>query len=329
MKSQGDDNVSGPAAPTKSAFIPKISAVAAKTAVGMFDSELELPSGRDLNQNAWLTIRLNIKLNFVDRKNPLAGKTSTVGGKFCAKDWTDGTVGGYLFPLRDWDNTSKSDFRKRFEGYEKVWNWQFVLITPRNCNSLDVTTVEGPGWVIRPNVLCLFRLGVDKGTPHATLNVYRLDRTATKATKPGQPDKQLAAYYAANVSPFRSDAINYVDMDVFDYHTIAHELGHRLDQDHILGLKSRASEAGGDATCVNFAPGQGAIKCYGTGMDGENVMGSGKRIFLINALSWLERIAEHTKTSKMAWTPTGIMTTPPRKMPLTNAVVEGNKVLEF
>jgi hypothetical protein len=324
MKTEGGNTMAGTAAPAKTPFIPTLTAKTATTAAGLFDSALEVPSGRDLNQNAWLTISLNIKLNFVDSKNALAGKTSTVGGKFCAKDWND-----YWFPIRDWDPNSKTDFRNRFGDYEKVWNWQFVLITPRTYDGLDVTTMQGAGWVLRPNVLCLFRLGVDKGTPQVTLNVYRLDRTATKATKPGQPDKQLAAFYTANKSPFRSDAMNYVDMDVFDYPTIAHELGHRLDQDHILGLKSRVGEAGGDATCRNGTPGQGANKCYGTGMDGENVMGSGKRIFLINAISWLERIAEHTKTLKTSWTPTGIMTTPPRRMPLSSAVVAGSKTLEF
>jgi hypothetical protein len=32
----------------------------------MFDSFLKVPSGRNLNQNAWMTLHLKIKVNFVD-----------------------------------------------------------------------------------------------------------------------------------------------------------------------------------------------------------------------------------------------------------------------
>jgi hypothetical protein len=118
-------------------------------------------------------------------------------------------------------------------------------------------------------------------------------------------------------------------MDIFDYNTIAHELGHSLAQDHILGLKDRMKVAGGDATCKNGAAGQGADKCYGlTTEDKENVMGSGRRIYLINAISWLMRIAEHTGTPHTAWQPTGVMSTPPRKISMPDAVL-ANGTLKF
>jgi hypothetical protein len=41
---------------------------------------------------------------------------------------------------------------------QEFWNHRFVLITPEDYAGLDVTLGGGKGPVIRPNVLCLFRL---------------------------------------------------------------------------------------------------------------------------------------------------------------------------
>jgi hypothetical protein len=46
-------------------FYPKVEAKE-------FSSRLEIPSGRDPLQNAWLTITLNYSLSFLDSKNPEA-----------------------------------------------------------------------------------------------------------------------------------------------------------------------------------------------------------------------------------------------------------------
>ena len=62
-----------------------------------YDSILEIPNGNNPDQNAWLTLQLRVKLNFVDSRNPLPGFTVFQGGKWYARD-TD----GYLFPLLDW-----------------------------------------------------------------------------------------------------------------------------------------------------------------------------------------------------------------------------------
>jgi hypothetical protein len=43
-------------------------------------------------------------------------------------------------------------------------------------------------------------------------------------------------------------------------------------------------------------------------------MGGGNRLYLLNAVSWQERIALHTKIPAGQWIPTGMMDTPTRKM---------------
>jgi hypothetical protein len=51
-------------------------------------------------------------------------------------------------------------------------------------------------------------------------------------------------------------------------------------------------------------------------------MGGGDRLYLINAVSWRERIAVHAKGTQAAdWGVTGIWSTPPRKMALEASLV--------
>jgi hypothetical protein len=52
-----------------------------------------------------------------------------------------------------------------------------------------------------------------------------------------------------------------------------------------------------------------------TPFDAWNIMGRGCRLYLLNAVSWKERIAIHTSTTSNQWDVTGVMETPTRRMP--------------
>jgi hypothetical protein len=148
-----------------------------------YDSILEIPSGNNSDENAWLTLQLRVKLNFVDSKNPLPGLSVFQGGIWYARDHD-----GYLFPLIDWPSHLTARFQSEFaQQAEKTWNWQFMLITPRNYSDLDYRCFAR-GVTVRPNVLCLFRMSLISGAgvplntspaagpmrvgaPHRTINV--------------------------------------------------------------------------------------------------------------------------------------------------------------
>jgi hypothetical protein len=307
-----------------------------------FDSRLERPSGENPNQNAWLTLQLRVRLNFADSTNA----TQTPGlivqlpdGKYYAKDWS-----GYLFPILAWPPHLIRRFQQEFiKLAEKTWNWQFLLITPKTYSGLDVQNTRS-GLTIRPNVLCLFRMSVlgpagpmdtspaagpmAAGPPHRTINIVNLDLgtkqvqlTPGVAPTPTLPPSKTID----NVDglAWRSDAVNYDDRDLFApswwnkehqvlSNTVGHEIGHALGQCHIMGLK-------GNAMYLNGTPNQGDPAAYGIGsadpLDAWNIMGAGDRVYLVNAVSWRERIAKHTGIAASNWVATGMVNTPPRAMP--------------
>lgn len=260
---------------------------------GSFQSEIAIPDGRDPNQNAMLTITLGYSLNFADRNNPVAGVIVQQGGKFFARDFDN-----KLHPIVDWDFNSQIKFHRAFRRGEDIWNWQFVLITPQDYDGLDFESMAGPGWVCRPNILCLFRL--KSGGSHLTINVVRLDPSITSA-------------------PFRSHKNLYDYLDVWSP-TLGHELGHALGMGHIKELLN-------DALCIADAwRGIYPDRCYGeTPSEKANIMGSGDRRSPLNAKPWLERIAEHTGRQQSQWQVTGVMGpymgTPPRRIPLGVSLV--------
>ncbi len=318
----------------------EIKAVEATNPYNTFDSILEKPDGKNPNQNAWLTLQLRIKLNFVDSRNPLPGLTVNQGGTFYAKD-----SDGYDFPLLDWPPHLIQRFQREFTKVaEKTWNWQFLLITPRNYSDLDYQTSGPQPLTVRPNILCLFRMSVlgptgpcdttpaagpmRSGLPHRTINIVNLslatrhvslDPSVTPtATLPAEKD--IATVDGLS---WRSNASNYDDSDLFnpawwDKHhmvlsnTVGHEVGHALGQCHIMGLKGIADYKLDGAKANDTA-------AYGVGspdpLEAWNIMGGGNRLYLLNAVSWQERIALHTGLPKDKWVATGIMDTPPRTMP--------------
>jgi hypothetical protein len=324
----------------------EIKASEATSPYNTYDSILEIPNGSNPDQNAWLTLQLRVRLNFVDSKNPSPGLTVVQGGKTYAKD-----SDGYLFPLLDWPPHLMARFQKEYaQRAEKTWNWQFVLITPKNYSDLDFQSFAGNGVTVRPNVLCLFRMSVHgptgaidtspaagplrAGTPHRTINVVNVSYAVSQVSlAPGiTPSASLPAtklVKQVDGLSWRSNASNYDDADLFRpawwqkehrvlSNTVGHEVGHALGQCHIMGLKGNP--------IYTFTGAQAnARAAYGVGsadkFDAWNIMGGGDRIYVINAVSWQQRIALHTGRPVNDWKVTGIMSTPTRKLPMgvTNA----------
>jgi hypothetical protein len=244
-----------------------------------FHSTLEMPDGRNPNQNAWLTITLNYGITFVDGRTP-NGIAYRSGGHFVVKD-----SNRREFPLRDWDMASMSDFVKRFQKAEQFWNYKFLLITPDDYDKFDFFNMNA-GVLCRPNVICLFRLK-SGGTPtHLDLSAVRL-----------QPDAPF----------FRSSKSLYETRDVYDK-TVNHELGHALDQLHIRALL-------GDERCV--AADINADPCYETpGFMPSNIMGRGTNLSLVNAKPWRALIEAHTTVPEYKWGVTMAVNRLPTKTPV-------------
>lgn len=273
-----------------------------------FESEVEIPNGNDPDQNAWLTIRLNYSLDFADSRNKVSGIIIEQGGKCYAKDFD-----GFLFPILDWDFNSCTRFAKQFAAAEKIWNWQFTLITPKHYKGLDYESWRGDLWYVRPNVLCLFRL-VAGGTPnHRPITVVRPDPTVTEVVRFDNPKVKKKV----NANSFRSHSRLYDYLDVWSA-TLGHEMGHALGMPHIKELK-------GDAQCIADAKaGKFPDRCYGeTEEERRNIMGGGKEIAAINAKPWLDRIHTHTGVAKTQWKVSlDMKTTKPRKIPLEMTIVD-------
>jgi hypothetical protein len=254
-----------------------------------FSSLLEIPDGKNPTQNSWLTITINYEFDFVDSKN-LGGVIYKKDGKFYAKD-SDRNE----FSIRDWDFNSQIEFNRRFRRCEEFWNYKFLLITPLDYAELDYTSMAGPGWVCRPNVICLFRLYPGGSPTHLSI----------KAVRP-----ELSGWDKFWGKEFRSNNSLYDDED--NSQTLQHELGHALDQLHIKALL-------GDQKCLVAI---NADDCYSE-PDGiaPNIMGRGTGLLPVNAKPWLELIAVHTGVPEFRWRITQTVNTPPRKIPLGVALV--------
>jgi hypothetical protein len=190
----------------------------------------------------------------------------------------------------EWDKNSREEFLNRFLQTETFWNHKFLLIAPRNYDGLDFATFSSLGWLIRPNVLCLFRLRAGGKPIHLPLKAVRPDPTIWDKISGTQ---------------FRSNNRLYDDADTA--RTMRHEIGHALDQLHIGALL-------GDKHCLVHINDK---KCYDTPKDQPaNIMGRGNALSTVNAKPWLDLIAEHTETLQTKWLVTMAVHTPPRRMPL-------------
>lgn len=244
----------------------------------IFNSTLEVPNGRNPNQNAWLTITINYTLRFADTKSQGAGIVFRDSDGYHAKDSDDKKI-----PIKDWDLKSQIDFNHRFLQAESIWNHKFLLVTPKTYDGLDFTSMGGNGWLCRPNVICLFRLNSGGSPNHLPLTVVRAEKF------------------------YRSNALVYTESDVKNK-TVAHELGHALDQLHIKALL-------GDQKCL--IDNINADDCYDTpaGME-PNIMGRGTGLLPLNAKAWKELIGLHTGVNSTEWQVSMATSTPPRKLQL-------------
>jgi hypothetical protein len=267
-------------------YFPKVEA-------NEFVSNLEIPSGRDSLQNAWLTITLNYSLDFLDSKNPGGIVYRGKNGKGAFVRDSDRKE----FAVLDWDFKSQLEFNRRFAKTEAFWNHRFLLTTPRDYDVLDYTSFSGTGWVVRLNVLCLFRLGSGGTLTHLPLKVVRPDPTFW--------DKVFG-------NEFRSHSRLYDDADTS--RTMRHEVGHALDQLHIMALK-------GDKQCLIDI---NANRCYDTPKgEPENIMGRGDALSVANAKPWQDAIEAHTNVPELGivipkakWQVTMAVNAPPRRIPL-------------
>ena len=227
-------------------------------------------------------------------------------GEYCARDLDD-----YLFPILDWDLESITKFVKYFEMGQGIWNRRFLIIPPADFDTLDYTSPVFPGYVMRPNILCLFRMSNNMPSRKSRdYNVVRINPAVFE-----DPKYQVPNYCTSKTKParwgFRSHERLLTDRDVFN-ENLGHELGHALNEYHILALK-------GDAQCKVD---QNLQRCYGlTREELRNIMGVGKEITKINAGPWLEHLqyivgCDPIYSTLVLLTDPNVQPLPPRKIPI-------------
>ena len=247
-----------------------------------FDSELELPTIASQQQNAVLTIKLRYELLFADSKIRLAGVVTRDG------IWKVLDGEGFAHPILDWEERERAAYRKAFQRGEKIWDAQFLLTPPRNYNDLDFFSKSRPGFKVRPNVICAFRMQ-PASNPHIRITAVKID-------------------YANDPGGFRAHSRMY-HQTVPWTHTLGHELGHALGMPHIRSML-------GDEKCIaDEARNIASDRCYGeTPAEKANIMGAGATLWTLNAKPWLERIASHTTTRETEWKATLNTRTAPEVM---------------
>jgi hypothetical protein len=278
-----------------------------------FDSELELPPSGS-NENARLTIRLMVAFVWADSQNRVPGVIERVGDEYRA---VDADTPRKFFPCMDWDFSSKLYFRQYFAiNGKQFWDRKFVLKTPKNYDRLDSLSHD-LRWVIRPNIECRFDIWeTDEDHASTVINVVRLGRAKQRSDDPPP-------------NTFRSSSSRYSDIDA---HTqvLYHELGHAIGQSHIKGMETITSNGSrGDSSCVTAGGGDiNAPKCY-VASDGDrsNVMASGDKLSVLNALSWQKRITAHCRWTDWTDWPALLGTAlPPRR---TSALAAQASLPEF
>jgi hypothetical protein len=242
---------------------------------------LEIPtSGSWSDMNAWIILTLSYKLTFLDSKKQQPGNMGEPiifgSGKDCyARD-----PGGYMFPIRDWDDASRKQFGTMFDSGWLIWNQRFLIKTPPDYDQFDFTSKNVK---LRPNVQCLFRM--EASPKGQNFNIVRLQPTTDDIyTENGSNKKKFQDGFQPNDGTMADDA--------WRTPTLGHELG------HALGLKHIKAELG-DAACLKDG---NQKRCYGTTPEElRNIMGVGKEITAVNARPWREHLSAITGESVASW----------------------------
>lgn len=199
-----------------------------------------------------------------------------------------------------------------FQQGEQIWNHKFLIKPPADFDKLDYSSGSFPGYVLRPNILCLFRM--ESGAKRsATFNVVRITPDIFSDPKYEVPNYQTKKTKPAK-NGFRSHRSLLTDGDVYTP-GLGHDLGHAINEDHILALE-------GDAQCkVDPNP----QRCYGlTPEELRNIMGTGTEITEINVGPWIDHLQNmvggdpmHCKITML--TDPKVQPLPPRKIPVAPA----------
>lgn len=277
-----------------------ISADEAKFGKKMFDSELKLVPGQYSGSKVpHLFVKLRVHLNFLDRASPkLDGVIVNHNGTNVAVDADD-----WRFPLGSWGLETDRYAQRFMLQSEEFWDGKFLLHPPRGFQEFQNA------------VRCRFRLELvmEKRLAHNRVNAIKLAEGTQTLTHSKKGTRQInvgdqfsfrshaslfdsldfiqGSGFTTNTAPKTSKVPNIV---LVRTHMIAHEVGHMIGQAHIAGLK-------GNKKCTLTAATQGEKPCYGTGLDATNIMGSGDQLSDDNAITWRERLAEHTGTRAADW----------------------------
>jgi len=274
--------------------------------------EIEKPNGRDPFQNAWLTLTLGYRLNFIDsRVNGVINSGANKGQPIIVKDEQMGICardsGDYLYPILNWGHNEITKFARLFQMGERIWNYKFLIKPPDNWDKLDYSSPALPGYSLRPNILCLFRMVAGAKISH-DINVVRINPTVYedknfRVSKYKTREKRVVPQAA-----FQSGSTLLKDSDVYTP-VLGHELGHMIGEEHILAME-------GDAQCkVN----PNLERCYGVGGSPEelaNIMGGGGQITQINARPWSDALKSFYPEKGKILDTTIVMLTDPKVQPL-------------
>ena len=241
---------------------------------------LEIPSGRSVDTNAWLTLTLSYKLTFLDSKTQQPGNTGERVLFNSGRDWYARDPGGFMFPIRDWDGGSRKQFSEMFQTGWLIWNQRFLIKTPQDYDGFDYTSGK---LRLRPNVQCLFRM--EASSKGQNFNIVRLQPTTDKIYhEDGKKTRAFEDGFQPNEGLMADDA--------WRKPTLGHELGHALGLNHIKAEL-------GDAACMKN---QNQPRCYGTTPEElRNIMGVGKEITAINARPWREHLSSITDEAVAYW----------------------------